>query len=126
MWQQTENQTIQLSPTASQAFRDILTEKKLEGSALRVYVAEGGCACHGVQFGMVIEEDVQDSDLTFNSDGVRVVVDEVSIDYLRGAKIDFINDPQHGTGFLIDTPHAQAHEHEGESCACGGDCDCNN
>jgi iron-sulfur cluster assembly accessory protein len=126
MLQQIENQTIQLSPAATQAFRDILTEKKLEGSALRVYLAGGGCSCHGLQFGMAIEKDVRDSDLTFEADGIKVVVDEVSIDYLRGAKIDFINDPQYGAGFVIDSPHTQAHEHQGESCACGGDCDCNN
>jgi Fe-S cluster assembly iron-binding protein IscA len=55
-------------------------------------------------------------------------VDEVSIDYLRGATIDFVNDPVRGAGFAVDSPAASAHshEHEGESCGCGGSCSCQN
>jgi Fe-S cluster assembly iron-binding protein IscA len=59
-----------------------------------------------------------------------VVVDKVSIDYLRGASIDFVNDSVRGAGFAVDSPSALGHEHShahGEGgCACGGSCSCNN
>jgi iron-sulfur cluster assembly protein len=127
---QIEPATISLSVAASDAVKNILSERNLEGYALRVYVAGGGCGCSGVNFGMALDNNIRDVDTTFESNGVRVVVDEVSIDYLRGANIDFVNDPVRGAGFAVDSPSAQSHEHshahaEG-GCACGGSCSCNN
>lgn len=123
---ETETPTISLSSAASDAIKNILTERNLEGYALRVYVAGGGCC--GVNFGMALDNNIRDVDTTFEANGVQVVVDEVSIDYLRGATIDFVNDPVRGAGFAVDSPSASAHSHEhGESaCACGGSCSCNN
>jgi iron-sulfur cluster assembly accessory protein len=123
---ETETSTISLSTAASEAIKNILAERNLEGYALRVYVAGGGCC--GVNFGMALDNNIREVDTTFEANGVQVVVDEVSIDYLRGAKIDFVNDPVRGAGFAVDSPNVQAHSHEhGEgSCACGGSCSCNN
>jgi len=123
---ETETQAISLSTAASDAVRNILTERNLEGYALRVYVAGGGCC--SVNFGMALDNNIRDVDTTFEANGVKVVVDEVSIDYLRGATIDFVNDPVRGAGFAVDSPRAKSHSHEhaeGE-CACGGSCSCNN
>ena len=126
MLQELEVQTISLTPAASKAVNDILTERKLEGDALRVYLANSSC-CSSVNFGMALDNNIRDVDMTFESEGVKVVVDEVSLDYLRGAKIDFVNDPERGAGFLVDSPNAQSqgHEHGEEGCACGGSCSCN-
>jgi len=125
---QTEPATISLSVAASDAVRNILAERNLEGYALRVYVAGGGCC--GVNFGMALDNNIRDVDTTFEANGVKVVVDEVSIDYLRGANIDFVNDPVRGAGFAVDSPNVKSHEHShahGEGgCACGGSCSCNN
>lgn len=122
----TETGTVTLSTAASDAIRNILTERKLDGYALRVYVAGGGCC--GVNFGMALDNNFRDVDTTFEVDGVKVVVDEVSIDYLRGAHIDFVNDPVRGQGFAVDSPNAKGHGHEhGEGgCGCGGSCSCQN
>jgi iron-sulfur cluster assembly accessory protein len=127
MLQDLELQTITLSDAAAKAIRDIVEERKLEGYALRVYMAGSGC-CSGVSFGMALDNNVRDVDRTFDSGGVRVVVDQVSMDYLNGARIDFVNDPQRGAGFVVDSPSAQTHEHghSEEGCACGGSCDCKN
>jgi len=121
-----DTSTITLSATASDAVKNILAERNLEGYALRVYVAGGGCC--GVNFGMALDNNFRDSDTTYEAGGVKVVVDEVSIDYLRGAKIDFVNDPVRGAGFAVDSPSAQSHGHEhGEGgCGCGGSCSCQN
>jgi iron-sulfur cluster assembly accessory protein len=125
---ETETSTISLSIAASDAIRNILTERNLEGYALRVYVAGGGCC--GVNFGMALDNNIRDVDTTFEANGVQLVVDEVSIDYLRGATIDFVNDPVRGAGFAVDSPNVQSHSHEhgegGDACACGGSCSCNN
>jgi iron-sulfur cluster assembly accessory protein len=117
---------ITLSTAASDAVKNILAEKNLEGYALRVYVAGGGCC--SVNFGMALDNNFRDQDTTFEADGVKVVVDEVSIDYLRGATIDFVNDPVRGAGFAVNSPNVKGHEHEhGEGgCGCGGSCSCQN
>lgn len=121
-----EAETVSLTTAATDAVKNILAERNLEGYALRVYVAGGGCC--GVNFGMALDNNIRDVDTTYDIDGVKLVVDEVSIDYLRGARIDFVNDPVRGAGFAVDSPSAKAHGHDhGESaCACGGSCSCNN
>jgi iron-sulfur cluster assembly protein len=126
MLQELEIQTISLTPAASQAVQNILTERKLDGYALRVYVSGGGCC--GVNFGMALDNNFRDVDKTFEANGVKVVVDEVSMEYLHGATIDFVNDPQHGQGFAVNSPNAKSHDHEHSEggCACGGSCSCNN
>ena len=118
--------TITLSTAASEAVRNILNERNLEGYALRVYVAGGGCC--GVNFGMALDNNIRDVDMTFEANGIKVIVDEVSIDYLRGATIDFVNDPVRGAGFAVDSPSAKGHEHAHgeEGCGCGGSCSCQN
>ena len=122
---ETGTSTISLSSAASDAIKNILAERSLEGYALRVYVAGGGCC--GVNFGMALDNNIRDVDTTFEANGVQVVVDEVSIDYLRGATIDFVNDPVRGAGFAVESPNAKSHSHgEGDACACGGSCSCNN
>jgi len=134
MLQQIDTQLFTLTPAANQAVKDILTQRNLDGYALRVFVASGGCC--GVNFGMALDNNFRDVDTMFESDGVNVVVDEVSVDYLRDATIDFVNDPQHGAGFAVSSPNAKSHEHGEGGCACGsgggscgcggGSCSCNN
>ena len=81
-----------------------------------------------MNFGMALDNNFGSADRTFDADGVTIVVDENSMDYLRGARIDFVDDPQRGAGFLVDSPalKAKGHEHAEEGCACGGSCSCNN
>lgn len=127
MLQEINTQIFTLTPAASEAVRNILNERKLEGYALRVYVAGGGCC--GVNFGMALDNNFRDVDTTFESDGVKVVVDEVSIDYLRDATVDFVNDPMRGAGFAVNSPNAKGHSHGEGGCACGagggeGACGC--
>jgi len=124
MLKELDLQTITLTPAASEAVNSIMVERKLEGYALRVYLAESGC-CSGLNFGMALENNVHADDRTFEAEGVKVVVDPVSLGYLQGAKIDFVNDPVRGAGFMVDSPTARSQEHTEGSCACGGSCSCN-
>ena len=128
MLEEINTQTISLTPAASKAVSDIIAERKLEGFALRVFLAGNSC-CSGVSFGMALDNNIRADDKVFDTDNVKLVVDEVSLDYLQGASIDFVNDPERGAGFLVDSPVAREmqHEHdEGESCGCGGSCSCGN
>jgi len=124
MLQEIDTQLFTLTPAASQAVKNILTDRKLEGYALRVYVSNSGCC--GVNFGMALDNNFREADKTFEDNGVKIVVDEISIDYLRDATIDFVNDPQHGAGFAVNTPYAKSHDHGDGGCGCGGSCSCNN
>ena len=121
---QIDTRGISLSSAAAQAVQNIMEEKNLEGYALRIYVSGGGCC--GTQFGMALDDSIREIDITFESDGVKVVVDEVSIDHLQGANIDYVDDPERGAGFIVNNPNAKAHDHGGDACACGGSCACNN
>jgi iron-sulfur cluster assembly accessory protein len=128
---QITTQGISLSSAAAQAVQNIMEEKNLEGYALRIYVSGGGCC--GAQFGMALDDNIREIDTTFESDGVKVVVDEVSIDHLQGAKIDYVDDPERGAGFIVNNPNAKAHNHGSDACGCGdnaggcssGSCGCN-
>ena len=123
MLQELDVQTITITPAAVQAVQNILDERKLEGYALRVYVAGGGCC--GVNFGMALDNNLQDVDTTIEANGVKLVVDQASMEYLLGATIDFVNDPQHGQGFAINSPNARKNRENGEE-GCGGSCSCSN
>jgi len=108
--EQTETAQITLTASAADAVRELLTKRNLEGYALRVFVSGGGCS--GFQYGMALEGNVRENDLTFDQYGVKVVVDEISINYLAGATIDYLDELM-GSGFKIENPNAVS------SCGCG-------
>jgi iron-sulfur cluster assembly accessory protein len=101
---------ITLTPAAAQAVSELLSKRDVTGYALRVFVSGGGCS--GLQYGMALEGNVREQDISFDCNGVKVVVDEISINYLNGATVDYV-DSLMGTGFKIDNPNAIS------SCGCG-------
>lgn len=101
---------IKLTPPAVQAVKDLLQKRDLVGYGLRVYISGGGCS--GFQYGMALDNNIRELDTVFESDGVKTIVDEVSIQYLSGATIDFVDDLM-GSGFKIENPNAVS------SCGCG-------
>lgn len=101
---------INVTLNAANAVRDLLEKRNLQNYALRVYIAGGGCS--GYQYGMALEGNVRDQDLVFDQHGIKLVVDEVSIEYLKGATIDYVEDVM-ASGFKIDNPNAIS------SCGCG-------
>ena len=123
MLQELDVQTITITPAAVLAVQNILNERKLEGYALRVYVAGGGCC--GVNFGMALDNNPQDTDTTIEANGIKVIVDPASMEYLQGAMIDFVNDPQRGQAFAINSPNARKQDQENGGEGCEG-CSCSN
>jgi iron-sulfur cluster assembly protein len=102
--------TITLTPAAAIAVQDLLAKRNLEGYALRVFISGGGCS--GFQYGMALENNVRETDLVTEQLGVKVVVDEVSINYLAGATVDYVDEIM-GSGFKIENPNAVS------TCGCG-------
>ena len=105
-------EVITISTEAAQAVQDILSEKKMDnGHGLRIYVA--GSSCSGVQFGMALDDNISDTDTIVEMEGVKIIVDHQSLDYARGASVEYVNDPQKGSGFVINAPQT-------ENNSCGG------
>ena len=103
MLNQIETDAIRLSPTAVQAVRDLLAQRNLdEEYALRVYVA--GRTCSGLQYGMSLDNKPGETDTTFETEGIKVLVDNLSIQYMRGATINFMNN-ERGKGFIVENPN---------------------
>jgi iron-sulfur cluster assembly accessory protein len=101
---------ITLTESAAAAVRELLTQRNLPDYALRVYISGGGCS--GLQHGLALEGRVRPEDIAFEAHGVKVVVDEVSIEYLRGATVDYV-EMETDSGFKILNPNAMP------SCNCG-------
>ncbi len=101
---------IALTESAATAVQDLMARRNLADHALRVFVSGGGCS--GLQYGMAFEGRVRDEDTIFEQHGVKIVVDEVSINYLRGATVDYVEEMM-GSGFKISNPNAVS------TCGCG-------
>ena len=80
------------------------------GKALRVFVQAGGCS--GFQYGFTFDENEEDGDTCVENQGVRLLVDPMSFQYLTGAEIDYREDLE-GAQFVIRNPNAQT------TCGCG-------
>jgi iron-sulfur cluster assembly accessory protein len=102
---------ITLTPSAASKLGGIMDEKGVkESHALRVFVKGGGCG--GMQYGMTFDDNVREDDNVWEQHGLRVVVDGVSLFYIDGANIDYVDNLM-GGGFHIDNPQATS------SCGCG-------
>mgnify|MGYP005842645179 FL=1 len=101
---------VTLTEPAADAIRDLMSKRNLEGYALRIFIS--GASCSGFQYGMALEGNVRENDYVLEQHGVQVVVDEISINYLAGATIDYIDDTE-VSGFLIRNPNVIT------GCGCG-------
>jgi iron-sulfur cluster insertion protein len=100
---------VTITDKAQSKVLHFLEDDENKGKALRVYVEGGGCA--GFQYGLAFD-DLRDTDETIKGKGYTVAIDPMSLMYLEGAQIDYI-DGLYGAGFKINNPNATA------SCGCG-------
>ena len=102
---------ITVTDTAVAKLQEVMAAKGLAGAGLRVFVRGGGCS--GLQYGMAFEAEGGDAeDHVFTAQGLTVFIDPISIEYLQGADIDYVESLM-GGGFKIENPNAQ------RSCGCG-------
>ncbi len=96
--------------SAAAKVRELIEEENNANLKLRVYVAGGGCS--GFQYGFTFDESIEDGDTTMEKNGVTLVVDPMSVQYLMGAEIDYVEGIQ-GAQFVIRNPNAST------TCGCG-------
>jgi iron-sulfur cluster assembly accessory protein len=102
---------ITVTEAAASKIKDLLAEEGKTDSGLRVFVQGGGCS--GFQYGLMIEESGGGvGDQAIESNGIRLFIDPVSVSYLKGAEVDFV-DTITGGGFTIKNPNATS------TCGCG-------
>lgn len=90
--------------------KTLIEEEENENLKLRVFVTGGGCS--GFEYGFTFDEDMEDDDTAIDNQGVTLVVDALSYQYLVGAQVDFKEDLQ-GSRFVVTNPNATT------TCGCG-------
>lgn len=101
---------IQLTESAAERVRFLIDGEGNPALKLRLSVQGGGCS--GFSYGIALDGEFQPGDMVFECHGVQVVVDEASIELLRGTEVDFVEDLS-GSSFVFRNPNASS------TCGCG-------
>lgn len=108
-------ESIIFTENAAAKVGQLIAEEGNDDLKLRVYVQGGGCS--GFQYGFTFDEEVNEDDTCIEKNGVTVLVDSMSIQYLQGAEIDYKEDVS-GSQFVIRNPNAST------TCGCGSSFSC--
>jgi iron-sulfur cluster insertion protein len=95
---------------AARKVQELILEERNPELKLRVYISGGGCS--GFQYGFSFDEEQAEDDIAVNNDGVTLLVDPLSLQYLMGAEVDYSESLQ-GAQFVIRNPNAST------TCGCG-------
>jgi iron-sulfur cluster assembly protein len=101
---------VSLSEAAATKLTELTAAENNPAIGLRVYVYSGGCS--GFRYGMMLEDQPTPEDVTVESRGIKVYVDQQSTQYLMGSEIDYL-DTLMGAGFTVNNPNAVS------GCGCG-------
>jgi iron-sulfur cluster insertion protein len=102
--------SINLSARAVRKVRELVAEEENQALKLRVYITGGGCS--GFQYGFSFEEAAAEDDAAIEKDGVTVLVDPMSFQYLVGSEVDYTEGLE-GSRFIVNNPNAAT------TCGCG-------
>jgi iron-sulfur cluster insertion protein len=105
-----ETPTVSVTPSAAKRIGEILREDGNPNMMLRIAVSAGGCS--GFQYGFTLDDTRNDDDIAVQRDGVTVLVDSISVEFMKGAEVDFVED-MIGASFQIKNPNATS------KCGCG-------
>ncbi len=98
------------SDAAATKVRELIAEEENDALKLRVFISGGGCS--GFQYGFTFDENIEDGDTIVEKEGVQLLIDPMSIQYLTGAEIDY-SEGIEGAQFVIRNPNAST------TCGCG-------
>lgn len=101
---------LEFTPRAAAKVASLIEEEGNPALKLRLYVTGGGCS--GFQYGFAFDDQVAEDDTTVVTEGVALVVDAMSQQYLLGAQVDY-EEGLEGSRFVIHNPNAQS------TCGCG-------
>jgi iron-sulfur cluster assembly protein len=107
---------IDITPTAATKVRELLEESGKTSHALRIFVR--GMSCSGPAYGMALDNEPREDDSIAEFEGVRILVDPQSAEYVEGAQVDYV-DGLMGRGFTVTNPN-----YAGQGGGCGGGCSC--
>ena len=107
---QSLDRPLNFTGAAAAKVRELIQEEGNGELALRVYIQGGGCS--GFQYGFEFDENRADDDVAVTTDGVSLLVDPLSLQYLAGAEVDY-SEGLHGAQFVIRNPNAKT------TCGCG-------
>lgn len=102
--------TVDVTAVAVQKVKEILAQQEPKPAGLRLAVVGGGCS--GFSYQMNFENETNPIDKTFEFDGLKVFVDQASLMYLKGTKIDYVESLT-GSGFKFENPNVKS------TCGCG-------
>ena len=102
--------TLNLTEGAVKKIHSLSDSDKSKEINLRVYVTGGGCS--GFQYGFSFDQEVDEEDTCVSRDGANLVIDSLSLQYLQGSTVDYIEDLT-GSKFIISNPNATT------TCGCG-------
>ena len=105
-----DKEPLIFTDSAAEKVKKLIEEEKNPSLNLRVFITGGGCS--GCQYGFTFDEKIQDGDAEIAKCGVKLLVDPMSIQYLRGAEIDY-QEGLEGAQFVIKNPNAKT------TCGCG-------
>ncbi|USD64791.1 iron-sulfur cluster insertion protein ErpA [Vibrio sp. SCSIO 43136] len=101
---------LSFSDAAASRVKVLIAEEENPELKLRVYITGGGCS--GFQYGFTFDESVNDGDMIIENQGVTLVVDPMSLQYLVGGQVDYTEGLE-GSRFFVDNPNATT------TCGCG-------
>lgn len=109
--QATETESpVVFTDAAASKVKSLIEEEGKADLMLRVFISGGGCS--GFQYGFTFEENMNDGDVCVEKEGVKLLIDPMSYQYLMGAEIDY-TDSLEGSQFVIRNPNAST------TCGCG-------
>lgn len=102
--------TVTLTESAAEKVQGLLEQEDNKALNLRVFVSGGGCS--GFEYGFTFDDEIKDNDTVVENFGVKLLVDQMSLEMLNGAQIDYTSSLQ-GESFVIKNPNAAS------TCGCG-------
>ncbi|QIP54894.1 iron-sulfur cluster insertion protein ErpA [Hafnia alvei] len=101
---------LQFTEAAANKVKELIADEENPDLKLRVYITGGGCS--GFQYGFTFDDKVNDGDMTIEKQGVMLVVDPMSLQYLVGGSVDYTEGLE-GSRFIVTNPNAKS------TCGCG-------
>ncbi|ACS86586.1 MULTISPECIES: iron-sulfur cluster insertion protein ErpA [Musicola] len=101
---------LQFTDAAANKVKLLIADEENPELKLRVYITGGGCS--GFQYGFTFDDKVNDGDMTIEKQGVSLVVDPMSLQYLLGGSVDYTEGLE-GARFVVHNPNAKT------TCGCG-------
>ena len=102
--------SIEIADSAARRITQLVESENNTALMLRVTVSGGGCS--GFQYAFTLDESRSDDDVVFESNGVRVIIDDLSLDLLQGSRLEYV-DELIGSFFKLENPNAAS------TCGCG-------